>query len=323
MIELTDMLHGGEDSATAHEPVLLNEVVEGLAVRPDGVYVDGTAGGGGHAEAVARRLGPGGRLVVIDRDREALDRARDRLAGVSVPCSFIHANFSNLRAITLELRLERVDGVLLDLGVSSDQLDTMGRGFSFRGDAPLDMRMDQSQEWNAADIIRECSTKDLAELFRTLGEEPAAMRIADAIDAARQRERIETTGRLAELVVSVKGSRPGRIHPATQVFQALRMTVNEELESLERGLSAALEVLVPGGRLAVISFHSLEDRIVKLFLRRHEGREESLPQGGVRWIGEDPPVERVTRKPIRPTDAEVHRNPRARSAKLRIAERVS
>jgi 16S rRNA (cytosine1402-N4)-methyltransferase len=209
----------------------------------------------------------------------------------------------------------------LDLGVSSDQLDDPERGFSLMKSGPLDMRMNRAQELTAAHLVNSASEEELAGIFRSLGEEPAAGRIARAIAVQREQGPIETTGRLAEIVGRAKGGRARRIHPATKVFQAVRIAVNRELESLERGLAAALELLRPGGRLAVISFHSLEDRMVKDFFRRHAGGWVNRPAGGREWISEKPEIRLITRKPIRPGGEEIERNPRARSAKLRVAEK--
>jgi 16S rRNA (cytosine1402-N4)-methyltransferase len=212
----------------------------------------------------------------------------------------------------------------MDLGVSSMQLDEAARGFSFREEAPLDMRMDDRQELTAAELLRRLSPEDLAQVLRRYGEEPMAKRIAKAAGAALARgEPLETTTQLAALVERAKGGRRGRIHPATQTFQALRIAVNGELEALEQALPAALDLLEPGGRLAVISFHSLEDRMVKQFMTAHEGRMESLARGGARWSGTLPRARRVARKPVTPSEEEVRRNPRSRTAKLRVLERMA
>jgi 16S rRNA (cytosine1402-N4)-methyltransferase len=220
--------------------------------------------------------------------------------------------------------IQSVRGVLLDLGVSSPQLDRAERGFSFRHDSPLDMRMDDRQDLTAARLLAEQPPRELALLLRRYGEEPAARRIAAAVAAARAHgEPLETTTQLAELVARVKGGRRGRIHPATQTFQALRIAVNDELGALAAGLPAALDLLAPGGRLAVISFHSLEDRMVKRFMADHVGRMESLAKGGERWAGQLPRARRVTHKPVVASEQEIAVNPRARSAKLRVMERMA
>lgn len=304
-----------------HVPVMLVEVIAGLRIQPGGRYLDGTAGGGGHAETIAERLGPAGRLLALDRDMEAVNRVRARLAPYGERVCVAHGNFSSMEALARHHGFEPLDGVLLDLGMSSFQVDDIGRGFSFMNDAALDMRMDRTQSLTAAELVQRLEERELADLFWRLGEEPASRRIARLIVAARAREPIVTTGRLAAVVESAVGGRRGRIHPATRVFQALRLAVNTELENLTAGLEAALRLLMPGGRLVVISFHSLEDRIVKRTLQAHAGRWDNLPAGGRRWSGMQPVVQLVTRRPLTPTPAECERNPRARSAKLRVAER--
>ena len=233
----------------------------------------------------------------------------------------VKGNFADMVALAETNGLQEVDGILLDLGVSSDQLDTPERGFSFRADGPLDMRMDATQRTSAARLVNTLAEQDLAELLWRLGEEPAARRVARAIVSERERAPIETTARLAALVARVKHGRQGRTDPATRVFQALRIAVNDELDSLTRGLDAALRLLKRGGRMAVISFHSLEDREVKNFFRRHAGRWEAQQAGGQAWVGERPAVGLVARKPVTPSVEECEQNPRARSAKLRVAQR--
>ena len=313
----------GSDEASGHVPVLVGEVLERLAVRPGGIYVDGTLGSGGHARAVLERAGPQGVLLGIDRDAEAIARARRNLQGVAGRCVFVKGNFAEVAGIARREGFDRVDGVLLDIGVSSEQLDEPERGFSFRADSALDMRMDRSSGSTAADLIRRLSEEELRSILRDYGEEHRAARIARAIVAARKRMPLATTGELARVVETAAGGRRGRLHPATRTFQALRIAVNDELDCLERGLVGGLDLLAPGGRLAVISFHSLEDRIVKRFAVRHAGRWESLQAGGRRWHGELPVVALVTRKPVTPSEEEVGRNPRARSAKLRVVERLA
>lgn len=305
-----------------HVPVLLAEAVAALGVRADGVYLDGTAGGGGHAEALAQQLGGGGRLLALDRDADAVRRVRARLAAYGERVCVEYGNFADMETIAHRHGLMRVDGVLLDLGMSSFQVDEAGRGFSFMNDAALDMRMDRAQNLTAADLVQRLDEQELADVFWRYGEEPAARRIARAVVTERGRAPIVTTGRLADVVARAVGGRRGKIHPATRVFQALRLAVNGELENLAQGLESALRLLGPGGRLAVISFHSLEDRIVKRTLQAHAGRWENLPAGGRRWAGQRPAVRLVTRRPRTPTPGECERNPRARSAKLRVAERT-
>jgi 16S rRNA (cytosine1402-N4)-methyltransferase len=315
-----------------HQPVLIGEVLELLQVKPGGVYVDGTVGSAGHAVAILERAGAGGYLLGIDRDREALQRAAERLGaegavagggrGGAGRYDLAHGSFSDLAGMARSRGIAPVDGVLLDLGVSSDQLEDPGRGFSFGQDGPLDMRMDGTQSLTAAELVNGLSEETLSSILWELGEERQARRIARAVAAERARGPIRTTRQLAELIERVKGGRRGRTHPATQAFQALRMKVNDELGQLKAGLESAVEILQVGGRVAVIAFHSLEDRQVKRFFADHAGRWESLMAGGRAWRGEPPPVRIVTRKPVRPADREVEANPRARSAKLRVAERV-
>lgn len=304
-----------------HVPVMLSEAVEALGLRADGKYVDGTAGGGGHAAVIAGQLGPQGRLLALDRDRDAVDRVRVRLTEWKNQVYVEHANYSEIETLTQRCGLVPVDGVLLDLGMSSFQLETE-RGFSFANDAALDMRMDRTQTTTAADLVQQLDEAELAALIWRYGEEPASRRIARAIAAERSREPITTTGRLAAVVERAVGGRRGKLHPATRVFQALRIATNEELEHLNTGLEAALRILAPGGRLVVISFHSLEDRIVKHSLQAHAGHWDNLPAGGRRWVGAQPSVRLITRRPLTPSTEECERNPRARSAKLRVAERI-
>ena len=281
-----------------HIPVLLNEALESLAIRPDGTYVDATFGAGGHSAAILERLGSQGRLIAFD-----VDPAAHAAADLSDPrLQLVHANFRALASALSERGIERIDGALFDLGVSSMQLDNAERGFSFQGDAPLDMRMDPTAGESAADYIAQASERELADAIFQYGEERSARRIAHAI----KRNLPRTTGELAR-IVSGAVHRPGkreRIHPATRTFQALRIVVNDELAALDAGLDAAASVLRPGGRLVAISFHSLEDRIVKTRLR------------------DDPRLRPLTRKPVSAGLEEQGRNPRARSAKLRVAERV-
>lgn len=305
-----------------HVPVLLREAVDGLAVRRGGVYVDGTLGRAGHAREILLRAGPEGRLLGIDRDGEALARAAAALEGVPGGKTLVHGAHGDLAGLAAANGFAEADGVLLDLGVSSDQLDTPGRGFSFRADGPLDMRMDRSRGETAADLVARLTEGELEGLFRRLGEEPRARRAAEAVVRARERGPVATTGRLAEVVGRALGGRRGARHPATRVFQALRMAVNGEMEELGRALEAGLGLLRPGGRMAVITFESLTDRVVKRFFAAHAGRWVSLPGGGERWEGALPPVFRVTRRPVTAGAEETGRNPRARSAKLRVAERL-
>jgi 16S rRNA (cytosine1402-N4)-methyltransferase len=281
-----------------HEPVLLAEVLELLAVKPGGVWADGTVGLGGHALELLRWSSPDGRLLGMDRDSETLASATERLAPFGERVRLIHGDYRELPAL---LRHEPADGILLDLGISSAQLDDPDRGFSFQADGPLDMRMDRSCGETAAEVVNRLGEPELADLIYRFGEEKASRRIARAIAAARQKTRIRTTAELAEIVRhAAPHARPG-LHPATRTFQAIRIRVNRELEGLGDTLAALAGVLRPGGRLVVIAFHSLEDREVKLAFR-------DLEREGFR---------RLNKKPLRPTEAEVRRNPRARSARLR------
>lgn len=305
-----------------HVPVLLEEALNMLNVQQGGTYVDGTVGEGGHAAAIMERIGPSGLLIAVDGDSEVLPRAAERLSAVGTWYRLEHADFADLPEILRRLRIEQVDGILLDLGLSSFQLEHADRGFSFQREGPLDMRRDRTRGATAADLLAELDERELEEILRRYGEEPRARRIARRIVEARKRQPIRTTRELAELVEKCVGGRRGRIHPATRTFQALRIAVNRELESLHRALAAAPSLLKRGGRIVVISFHRLEDQAVKTVLGRHVGRWESLPEGGRRWIGERPLMRWVTRKPLTPSSAERAANPRCRSARLRAAERV-
>jgi len=309
--------------AAGHVPVLMNEVLELLNVREGGVYIDGTMGSGGHSEAILERIGEQGLLLGIDRDGDALERCGRRLAKYGDRLKMVRGNYADIAEIAEEAGISgRVDGILLDLGVSSNQIDTAERGFSFMKDGPLDMRMDRSESRTAADVVNGFTERELVQILRIYGEEHSARKVAAAIVRRRTEKNFETTGDLAEVISEAKGGRRGRVHPATKSFQAIRMEVNRELEGVEQGLRGGIDVLGSGGRMAVITFHSLEDRIVKRFFTAHEGRWESLAAGGERWEGDLPTVKRITRKAVKPTDDECSFNPRARSSKLRVAERV-
>lgn len=299
-----------------HSPVLLEETVGALSVRPGGRYVDGTLGRAGHTRAILAR---GGVVLGIDRDDAALsDVGALGLDGLTTA----KGNHGDVAAIARAHGWDAVDGVLLDLGVSSPQLDEAARGFSFLREGPLDMRMDQSAELTAADLVNGASAERLAEIFRTLGEEPQARRIARALVAAREKgARFVTTTDLADFVERLVGRRGGH-HPATRVFQALRMEVNDELGELVRALDGGLAILKPGGRFAVITFESLSDRIVKRFFAAHVGKMRALQQGGEAWEGDEPKARAVTKKAVVAGAAELELNPRARSAKLRVVERA-
>ena len=295
-----------------HRPVLLKETVDALAVRPGGRYVDGTLGRAGHAKEIITR---GGEVLGIDRDEQAI-REIGEVAGLTA----VRGRQGDLKEIANEKGWKEVDGILLDLGVSSPQLDEAGRGFSFLREGPLDMRMDGSCGLTAADVVNGESAERLEEIFREWGEEPQARRIAKAIVKEREKRKFETTVEFANFIERVVGRR-GAHHPATRVFQALRMEVNDEMGELERALEGGLELLKSGGRFAVITFESLTDRIVKRFFARHVGRMVSLQQGGERWEGEEPKMRAVTGKVVVASEEEADLNPRSRSAKLRAAEK--
>ena len=298
-----------------HVSVMLTEAVDALNVREGGVYVDGTLGRAGHTKEILRR---GGKVIGIDRDDDAL-KAVEALSVQGLKA--VKGNHGDVAKILKNEGLEKVDGILLDLGVSSPQLDEGERGFSFRADGPLDMRMDRTGGVTAADVVRDLDESGLTEIFRKYGEEPNARRIAKAIVKARDVSSIDTTLQLAEIVERTVGRR-GAHHPATRVFQALRMHVNNEMGELERALADGLGCLKPGGRMAVITFESLTDRVVKHFFAAHAGRMVSLQQGGEMWKGELPRVMQVTRKAVVASDQEIAANPRSRSAKLRAVERM-
>lgn len=296
-----------------HVPVLLKETVDALAVRRGGTYIDGTLGRAGHTREIIAR---GGRVLGIDRDEQALNEV-----GEIENLTAVKGRHGDIKEIAYENGWKEVDGIMLDLGVSSPQLDDAGRGFSFQREGPLDMRMDRAQGLTAAEIVNKESAENLAWIFRTYSEERQAKKIANAIVRARERGRMfETTEDLASLVSSVIGRRAPH-HPATRVFQALRMAVNDELGELERALEGALSLLREGGRLAVITFESLSDRIVKRFFSSHVGVMRSLQQGGEEWCGTEPRARAVTKKPIVSSDEECAANPRSRSAKLRVIEK--
>ena len=310
-------------TGSMHRPVLLEEAVDALALQPEARVVDATFGRGGHARAILARLGAGGRLLALDRDPAAVAAART-LAREDPRVSVHPGAFDRLAEVVREAVPEgRVDAVLMDLGVSSPQLDDPARGFSFRLDGPLDMRMEGASGTgeSAARFVARASEQELARIFRELGEERHARRIARAIVRARAETPIETTGALAEVVAAAQSSREREKHPATRVFLALRLAVNDELGQVRRGLDAAVDVLETGGRLAVVSFHSLEDRIVKRFMRDEERGDPVLRGLPVPPAAAGVRLRRVGRA-IRPGEAELRDNPRARSATLRVAERL-
>ncbi len=309
----------------SHIPVLTESVLEGLRIRPDGVYVDGTLGGGGHAERILERLGPEGRLIGIDRDEEAIQAAARRLEPYGEKTVLVHANYAEIPRILREQGIPDVDGILLDLGVSSYQLDNAQRGFSYMKDAPLDMRMDQSETRTAEDIVNGYSEEELTRILRDYGEEKYAKNIAKNIAAARRDRPIETTGELVAVITSAiprKRQRSGG-HPAKRTFQALRIEVNGELAALEESIGPLIDCLSPGGRFCIITFHSLEDRIVKNQFRTAQDPCTCPPDFPVCVCGKKSRGYVVTRKPILPTEEETASNRRAKSAKLRIFERGS
>jgi 16S rRNA (cytosine1402-N4)-methyltransferase len=309
-----------EDRNDVHVPVLREEVVRLLAPRAGGRYLDGTVGAGGHARALLDASGPDGRLLGLDADEQILAIARQRLGPFVDRVRLEHANFRELADIARESGFVPLDGVLLDLGVSSLQLDTAERGFSIQTDAPLDMRLDRSRGPTAADLVADLDERELADVVFRYGEEPRSRAVARAVVAARRREPIRTTRQLAAVVERVVPR--GRINGATRTFQALRIAVNDELEALRVGLRRAHEVLQDGGRLAVISFHSLEDRIVKQYFVGQANPCICPPRTPVCICGRQPTVELVTRKPVTAGSDELAANPRARSAKLRVAARL-
>lgn len=313
------------ESAGAHRPVLLEEALAALAVAADGVYLDATYGRGGHAAAIAARLGPEGRLVCLDRDPEAVAAAREHFKDDG-RIRIEHGDFAMLADIAEREIPTGFDGILLYLGVSSPQLDDPARGFSFAHDGPLDMRMDSTSGPTAAEWLAHVETGELADVIYHLGEERFARRIARAITAARAEAAIETTARLAEVVAAAVPRRERDRHPATRTFQAIRIQLNAELDALDRALAALPQALATGGRAAVISFHSLEDRRVKRFFREAAGRNTGaerdargrvLPEAAA-----SAPVLRTVGRSVAPSEAEVAANPRARSARLRVAERL-
>jgi len=306
----------------AHVSVLVREAIGFLRPAPGGRYVDGTLGGGGHSEAILVASGPDGQVLGLDRDDEAITAARERLRVFGARAIAKQASFSEVREVLAEIGWVGADGMILDLGVSSWQIDAPERGFSFRLGGRLDMRMDRRQFLDAYRIVNTATAQELTRIFRDYGEEPQARRIADRIFAERKERSIESTDELARLVEGAKGGRRRDYHPATQVFQALRIAVNQELDQLERFLADGFDVLRPGGRLVIISFHSLEDRLVKNAFRRWSRTCLCPPRALVCQCGWSQKVKVLTKRPVVPGDAETAANPRARSAKLRAVERV-
>lgn len=307
-----------------HVPVMPGEVIELLQPKQGQTIVDGTVGGAGHSRLIAEAILPGGRLIAIDRDEETLARARAALAPFGDAVTFVHDDFRNLSRILSELGVTGVHGVLLDLGVSSFQLDQPQRGFTYRFNAPLDMRMDARTTVTAADLVNSLSVEELTRIFRDYGEERWAHRIARKIVAEREKAPLVTTGQLVELVKAAipAAARRSGPHPAKRTFQALRIAVNNELDALREGLQAAVDALLPGGRIAIISFHSLEDRIVKQTFADMARGCECPPGFPVCRCGKEPLLNVLTRRPVLPSEDELQENPRARSARLRAAERT-
>jgi 16S rRNA (cytosine1402-N4)-methyltransferase len=301
-----------------HRPVLYQEIIHALRPKSGGRYVDGTLGAGGHATGLLAESEPGGNLLGLDVDPQALELARQTLAPFGERTWLIRAPYTSLPTQLAELGWDLVDGILLDLGASSMQFDSPERGFSFLADGPLDMRFDPSNPLTAAEIVNRWPEQELADLIFRFGEEPASRRIARALVAARP---VDDTRQLAAIIERIKPRR-GPHHPATQTFQALRIAVNGELESVEKILPLAISALTPGGRLAIISFHSLEDRLVKEFFRRESKDCICPPPQPICTCGHKAIIKEITRRPITPAEAEIHRNPRARSAKLRVAEKL-
>lgn len=308
----------------SHIPVLFNEVIENLNIKEDGVYFDGTLGGGGHSEGILKRLGPSGRLIATDQDRDAIESTKARLESYSDKLTIVKSNFVNIDTVLKDLGVDKVDGILLDLGVSSYQFDNAERGFSYRNDAPLDMRMDRDTGITAADVVNDYSEEELTRIIREYGEEPFAGRIARGIVRAREQGRIETTFQLNDII---KDALPAKVknkkgHPAKQTYQAIRIELNHELEVLSGALDKMIDLLLPGGRLCIITFHSLEDRMVKNKFRVAMNPCICPPDFPVCVCGRKSKGKVVTRKPIVADDAELQENSRAKSAKLRVFEKM-
>ncbi len=308
--------------AFKHYSVLLEETIENLNIQPDGIYVDGTLGGGGHSLEIAKRLSEKGRLYGIDQDAEAISAASERLSEYQDRVTFIHNNYCNMQSALLEHGVDKVDGIILDLGVSSYQLDTQDRGFSYRFDAPLDMRMDRRQTLTAKEIVNQYSESELFHIIRDFGEEQFAKNIAKHIVQARNQKEIETTFELSEII---KASIPAKLrqngHPSKKTFQAIRISLNRELEVLQSSLEIMIDLLNPGGRICIITFHSLEDRIVKTIFKKQENPCTCPPEFPVCVCGNRIKGMVITRKPILPSEKELEENSRSKSAKLRVFER--
>ena len=307
----------------SHVSVLLHECMDGLDIKPDGIYVDGTAGGGGHSFEIASRL-DSGLLIAIDRDEAAIKAASARLAPLGERATVVKSNYSDVESVCRSLGIEKIDGMLLDLGVSSYQLDTAERGFSYNADAPLDMRMDKDSPFSAYNVVNEYSAEELKKVIYNYGEERFAPRIASAIVKYRDTKPVETTGELVDIIKGAipAAAREGGHHPAKRTFQAIRIEVNGELSIIEPTIKAAVDMLRPGGRIAIITFHSLEDRIVKQTFADLASGCTCPKNFPVCVCGKKPMVKVVSRKPILPSAEELEVNPRSRSAKLRVAEKI-
>ena len=307
-----------------HKSVLLDETIEGLAIKPDGIYVDGTLGGGGHSYHICRNLSKQGRLIGIDQDDAAINAATARLQEFADRVTIVRSNYCNMKAVLQDLGIDKVDGIVLDLGVSSYQLDTVERGFSYKYDTDLDMRMDRRQTLTAQDIVNNYSEKDLFRIFRDYGEEQFSQNIAKHIVRNRQEKEIQTTFELNEII---KAAIPAKMrtngHPSKRVFQAIRIECNKELDVLRDTMDTMVELLNPGGRLSIITFHSLEDRIVKSAYRKYENPCTCPPEFPVCVCGKKPLGKSVTRKPILPSKEELEVNSRSKSAKLRVFEKTA
>jgi 16S rRNA (cytosine1402-N4)-methyltransferase len=307
-----------------HITVLKEEAVDGLNIRPDGIYVDCTLGGAGHSSLIASRLGEGGRLIAIDQDDIALAHAKEKLAAYKERITLVKSNFRNVKQVVTDLGLSGVDGVLFDLGVSSPQLDEGERGFSYNADAPLDMRMDRESPVTAYDVVNDWDEEELAKVIWEYGEEKFSRKIARQIVLHRQKEPIKTTGQLVELIkeaIPAAARRTGP-HPAKRTFQAIRIAVNDELNAFQDAVTDAIRLLNPSGRVSVITFHSLEDRICKQTFAEFAKGCICPPSFPICTCGHQPTIRLITRKPIVPSEEELANNTRARSAKLRIAEKI-
>lgn len=311
--------------AFTHISAMPEEVLRYLDPKPGGIYVDGTLGGAGHARAIIDRIGPSGRFIGIDQDMDAIKNARETLPKGHPGIRLVHGNFADLPEILEDLGIDAVDGILIDIGLSQNQLERSGRGFSFMKDEPLDMRMNADAETRASDLVNGLSEKELADLFFTLGEERFSRPMARMIVRERETAPIESSARLAEIIsraMPKKAAATQKIHPATRVFQALRIAVNDELGRLRHFLDHFLEALSPGGRLVVLCFHSLEDRLVKEKIRELEGGCTCPRDFPICVCGQYAKVRCLTRKVVRPTDLEIERNPMARSTRLRACEKI-